>query len=148
MAIFTGMNISASGMTAQRLRTDVISENIANANTTRTPDGGPYVRKNVVLAEKVSFDQTFGEAIHRAIGGVSNGVKVAAITKDTDTDMNLVYDPSHPDVDENGYVVYPNVNVVTEMVDLIDATRSYEANATAFEASKNLASSGLSLMQK
>lgn len=148
MAIFTGMNISASGMTAQRLRTDVISENIANANTTRTPDGGPYVRKNVVLAEKVSFDQTFGEVLHRSIGGVSNGVKVAAITKDTDTDMNMVYDPSHPDADENGYVIYPNVNVVTEMVDLIDATRSYEANATAFEASKNLASTGISLMQK
>lgn len=148
MAIFTGMNISASGMTAQRLRTDVISENIANANTTRTPEGGPYVRKNVVLAEKVSFDQTFGEVLHRSIGGVSNGVKAVAITKDTDTDMNLVYDPSHPDADENGYVVYPNVNVVTEMVDLIDATRSYEANATAFEASKNLASAGLSLMQK
>ena len=148
MAIFTGMNISASGMTAQRLRTDVISENIANANTTRTPDGGAYVRKNVVLAEKVSFDQTFGEVLHRSIGGVSNGVKFAAITKDTDTDMNMVYDPSHPDADENGYVMYPNVNVVTEMVDLIDATRSYEANATAFEASKNLASTGISLMQK
>ncbi len=148
MAIFSGMNISASGMTAQRLRTDVISENIANANTTRTAEGGPYVRKNVVLAEKVSYDQSFGEILHRAIGGVSSGVKVTAITEDTDTDMNLVYDPSHPDADENGYVVYPNVNVVTEMVDLIDATRSYEANATAFEASKNLASAGLSLMQK
>ena len=148
MAIFTGMNISASGMTAQRLRTDVISQNIANANTTRTAEGGAYVRKNVVLAEKVSFDDSFGAVLNRAVGGVSNGVKVTAITKDTDTDMNIVYDPSHPDADENGYVMYPNVNVVTEMVDLIDATRSYEANATAFEASKNLASAGLSLMQK
>ena len=147
MAIFSGMNISASGMTAQRLRTDVISENIANANTTRTAEGGPYVRKNVVLAEKVSFDQTFGEVLHRAIGGVSNGVKVAAITKDTDTDMNLVYDPSHPDADEYGYVTYPNVNVVTEMTDLIDATRSYEANATAFDASKTIALTGLKLME-
>lgn len=148
MAIFTGMNISASGMTAQRLRTDVISQNIANANTTRTAEGGAYVRKNVVLTEKVSFDDSFGAVLNRAVGGVSNGVKVTAITKDTDTDMNIVYDPSHPDADENGYVTYPNVNVVTEMVDLIDATRSYEANATAFEASKNLASAGLSLMQK
>ena len=148
MAIFTGMNISASGMTAQRLRTDVISQNIANANTTRTAEGGAYVRKNVVLTEKVTFDDSFGAVLNRAVGGVSNGVKVTAITKDTDTDMNIVYDPSHPDADENGYVTYPNVNVVTEMVDLIDATRSYEANATAFEASKNLASAGLSLMQK
>lgn len=148
MAIFTGMNISASGMTAQRLRTDVISQNIANANTTRTAEGGAYVRKNVVLTEKVSFDDSFGAVLNRAVGGVSNGVKVTAITKDTDTDMNIVYDPSHPDADENGYVTYPNVNVVTEMVDLIDATRSYEANATAFEASKNLASAGLKLMQK
>lgn len=148
MAIFTGMNISASGMTAQRLRTDVISQNIANANTTRTAEGGAYVRKNVVLTEKVSFDDSFGAVLNRTVGGVSNGVKVTAITKDTDTDMNIVYDPSHPDADENGYVTYPNVNVVTEMVDLIDATRSYEANATAFEASKNLASAGLGLMQK
>ena len=148
MAIFTGMNISASGMTAQRLRTDVISQNIANANTTRTAEGGVYVRKNVVLTEKVTFDDSFGAVLNRAVGGASNGVKVTAITKDTDTDMNIVYDPSHPDADENGYVTYPNVNVVTEMVDLIDATRSYEANATAFEASKNLASAGLSLMQK
>lgn len=148
MAIFTGMNISASGMTAQRLRTDVISQNIANANTTRTAEGGAYVRKNVVLTEKVSFDDSFDAVLNRAVGGVSNGVKVTAITKDTDTDMNIVYDPSHPDADENGYVTYPNVNVVTEMVDLIDATRSYEANATAFEASKNLASAGLKLMQK
>ena len=148
MAIFSGMNISASGMTAQRLRTDVISQNIANANTTRTAEGGAYVRKNVVLTEKVSFDDNFGAVLNRAVGGRSTGVKVTAITKDTDTDMNIVYDPSHPDADENGYVTYPNVNVVTEMVDLIDATRSYEANATAFEASKNLASAGLKLMQK
>ena len=90
MAIFTGMNISASGMTAQRLRTDVISQNIANANTTRTAEGGAYVRKNVVLTEKVSFDDSFGAVLNRAVGGVSNGVKVTAITKDTDTDMNIV----------------------------------------------------------
>ena len=147
MALFDGMNIAASGMTAQRLRTDVIAENIANANTTRTSEGGAYVRKNVVLAEKQNYDASFQSVLNRTIGGVSNGVKVAAITKDTDTDMNLVYDPSHPDADENGYVTYPNVNVVTEMTDLIDATRSYEANATAFEASKNLATSGLSIIE-
>lgn len=145
MAIFGGMNISSSGMTAQRLRTDVISENIANANTTRTSKGGPYVRKTVVLTEKTLTK--FGDVFNRTIQGVGNGVKVTAIKDDTETDMNLVYDPSHPDADENGYVLYPNVNVVTEMTNLIDATRSYEANATAFNASKAMASTGLELMK-
>ena len=78
--------------------------------------------------------------------GAGNGVKAVAITKDMETDYNLVYDPSHPDADENGYVKYPNVNIVNEMTDLIDATRSYEANATAFDASKSMASKGLELM--
>ena len=147
MAIFSGMNINASGMSAQRLRMDVISENIANADTTRTKTGGPYVRKNVILTEKKTFGSTFGQVLNRTINGVGDGVKATAIVKDTDTDMNLVYDPSHPDADENGYVLYPNVNVVTEMTDLIDATRSFEANATAFDASKTIASKGLSLME-
>ena len=101
----------------------------------------------MILAEKQNFDAVYQTQVNRAIGGISNGVKVVNITKDTDTDMNLVYDPSHPDADEYGYVLYPNVNVVTEMTDLIDATRSYEANATAFEASKNIASRGLSILE-
>ena len=147
MALFTGMNINASGMSAERLRLDVISENIANANTTRTKEGGPYVRKNVIFMEKVSTVDSFGEVLNRTISGIGNGVKVTAITKDTDTDMNLVYEPSHPDADENGYVLYPNVNIVTEMTDLIDASRAFEANATAFEASKNVASRGLSILE-
>ena len=147
MALFTGMNINASGMSAERLRLDVISENIANANTTRTKEGGPYVRKNVIFTEKVSTADSFGEVLNRTISGIGNGVKVTAITKDTDTDMNLVYEPSHPDADENGYVLYPNVNIVTEMTDLIDASRAFEANATAFEASKNVASRGLSILE-
>lgn len=147
MALFTGMNINASGMSAERLRLDVISENIANANTTRTKEGGPYVRKNVIFMEKVSTADSFGEVLNRTISGIGDGVKVTAITKDTDTDMNLVYEPSHPDADENGYVLYPNVNIVTEMTDLIDASRAFEANATAFEASKNVASRGLSILE-
>ena len=147
MALFTGKNINASGMSAERLRLDVISENIANANTTRTKEGGPYVRKNVIFTEKVSTADSFGEVLNRTISGIGDGVKVTAITKDTDTDMNLVYEPSHPDADENGYVLYPNVNIVTEMTDLIDASRAFEANATAFEASKNVASRGLSILE-
>ena len=148
MALFSGMNINASGMSAQRLRMDVISQNIANANTTRTKEGGPYVRKNVVLTEKVSTTNNFGQVLNRTINGIGNGVKVTAITNDTDTDMNLVYDPSHPDADENGYVPYPNVNIVSEMTDLIDASRAYEANATAFTASKSIALQGLQLAQQ
>lgn len=147
MALFTGMNINASGMSAERLRLDVISENIANANTTRTKEGGPYVRKNVIFTEKVSTADSFGEVLNRTISGIGNGVKVTAITKDTDTDMNLVYEPSHPDADENGYVTYPNVNVVQEMTDMIDASRSYEANISAFNASKSMATKGLSIGQ-
>ena len=105
------------------------------------------MRKNVILQEKISHTNSFGDVLNRTINGVSTGVKAIAITNDTDTDMNLVYDPSHPDADENGYVLYPNVNIVTEMTDLIDATRYYEANTTAFEASKNIASMGLKLME-
>ena len=129
------------------MRLDVISENIANANTTRTKEGGPYVRKNVIFTEKVSTADSFGEVLNRTISGIGNGVKVTAITKDTDTDMNIVYEPSHTDADENGYVLYPNVNFVTEMTDLIDASRAFEANTTAFEASKNVASRGLSILE-
>ena len=105
------------------------------------------MRKNVIFTEKVSTADSFGEVLNRTISGIGNGVKVTAITKDTDTDMNLVYEPSHPDADENGYVLYPNVNIVTEMTDLIDASRAFEANTTAFEASKNVASRGLSILE-
>ena len=134
-------------MTAQRLRMDVISENIANVKTTRTDAGGAYVRKNAVLAEKGNNYgiKTFSEIFDATRSGVGNGVKATAIVNDTDTAMELVYDPSHPDADENGYVTYPNVNIITEMTDLIDASRSFEANATAFEASKSMASKGLQI---
>ena len=157
MSMFTAFNISASGMTAQQLRTDVISENIANANTTRTSDGTPYVRKAVVFTEKTlsqatavkgatSTGSSFASILHNASGGrLGDGVKVTSVYEDTSTDMNMVYDPSHPDADENGYVTYPNVNIVQEMTDLIDASRSYEANISAFNASKTLAQKGLSI---
>lgn len=146
MALFTSFDISASGMTAQRLRTDIIAQNIANATTTRTEDGSVYRRKNVIFQEKGATGITFGSALANAGSHLAgNGVKVTAITEDHDTEMSMVYDPSHPDADENGYVTYPNVNIITEMTDLIDATRSYEANVTAFNASKSMASKGLEL---
>ena len=131
MSMFTSFNISASGMTAQQLRTDVISENIANANTTRTSDGTPYVRKAVVFTEKTLSPATyvkgasaagssFASILHNASGGrLGDGVKVTSVYEDDSTDMNLVYDPSHPDAGENGYVTYPNVNIVQEMTDLL-----------------------------
>jgi flagellar basal-body rod protein FlgC len=142
MSLISGMNISASGMTAQRLRMDIISQNIANVNTTRDENGEAYKRKLVVFSERNS--NTFANMLKNATGNTSgNGVKVTSIVEDTETAMNVVYDPSHPDADENGYVSYPNVNTVTEMTDLIDASRSYEANVTAFNAMKSMALKGL-----
>lgn len=133
--VINTMNISASGMTAQRLRTDIIAQNIANVNTTRDGNGDPYVRKTVVFEEKSSFGSVLGSTMAK----YGSGVKVSSIIEDTETAMKSVYDPSHPDADENGYVTYPNVNTVTEMTNLIDASRSYEANVTAFNATKNMA---------
>ncbi len=145
MSMFSAFNINASGLTAQRYRMDVISENVANANTTRTEDGTPYVRKIVTFETKGSdnsFSRVFGNAADSYVG---QGVKVTSVHEDTETEMNIVYDPSHPDADENGYVTYPNVNIITEMTNLIDASRSYAANATAFSASKSMALKGLEL---
>ncbi len=145
MGLFQAFDISASGMTAQRFRTDIIAQNIANVNTTRTEDGTPYRRKIVTFSEKdlTSFSNYYSTA--RNAGLVGNGVKVTSVTEDDSTDFIMEYDPSHPDADENGYVSYPNVNTVTEMTNLIDATRAYEANTTAFDASKSMAVSGLSI---
>ena len=145
MGMFDAFNINASGLTAQRYRMDIISENVANANTTRTEDGTPYRRKVVTFEEKgagTSFGNVFRSARDRYSG---SGVKVDAVHEDTWTEMNMVYDPSHPDADENGYVTYPNVNIITEMTNLIDASRSYEVSATAFTASKSMAMQGLNI---
>lgn len=148
MGMFSAFNINASGLTAQRYRMDVISENVANANTTRTQDGTPYRRKVVTFAEKEGGIQTasFRNVLNREKNNYSGqGVKVDGVYEDTWTDMNMVYDPSHPDADENGYVTYPNVNIIAEMTNLIDASRAYEANATAFSASKSMALKGLEI---
>lgn len=144
MGLFQAFDICASGMTAQRFRTDIIAENVANVNTTRTEDGTPYRRKMVTFAErdKDTFYTLFTNKT-RQYGG--NGVKVAKILDDEETDYIMKYDPSHPDADENGYVSYPNVNIITEMTNMIDASRSYEANLTAFETSKAIAMKGLEL---
>lgn len=136
MSVFGAMDTSASGMTAQRLRTDIIAQNIANVNTTRDADGNVYKRKTVVFEEKKAMD--FSNALSVAIGSTSKGVKVTKIVEDP-SEGRMVYDPSHPDSDAEGYVTYPNVNTVTEMTNLIDASRSYEANVTSFNATKSMA---------
>lgn len=143
MGLFSSFDISASGMTAQRLREDTISQNLANVDTTRSADGTPYVRKTVMFQEKQNM--SFDSILMTTIGQIGNGVKVTSIVDDTSTAMKKVYDPSHPDADEDGYVLYPNVNTVTEMTNLIDASRAYEANVTAFNASKSMATTGINM---
>ena len=148
MGLFQGFDISASGMTAQQFRMDIIAENIANVNTTRTEDGTPYKRQVVRFEEKemrTQFGHVLSHARARATKYPGNGVKVAEVFEDNETDDIMEYDPSHPDADENGYVHYPNVNTVTEMTNLIDASRAYEASATAFDALKSTASAGLNI---
>ena len=126
MGIFNALNISASGLTAQSVRMDTISQNIANSNTTRDKNGEPYRRKTVVFAERGTdpFKTALSKSMTKhASTKNGNGVKVTSIVEDHVTAMAKVYDPSHPDADEDGYVIYPNVNTVTEMTNLIDATR-------------------------
>ena len=139
MNLFKAFDISASGMTAQRLRMDLISENMANINTTRTAAGGPYRRKVAIFETREpekGFSDVFSQTLARQQLG--NGVRVARIEEDS-SPFKPVYDPNHPDANEAGYVSMPNVNIVTEMVNMISATRSYEANATAIKASKDIA---------
>ena len=146
MGLFTSFDINASGLTAQRYRMDIIAQNIANVDTTRTEDGTPYRRKIVAFEEK-NGKLSFSNALERAKRGLKGGegVKVVGTYEDHSTELIKAYDPAHPDSDDDGYVYYPNVNIVTEMTDLIDASRSYEANATAFKASKEIAVKGLEM---
>ncbi len=142
MSIFNAINTSASALTAQRLRMDVVSSNIANAQTTRATmnENGeyePYRRKMVVMEPT---GQNFKSFLHKATNSTSNqgsGVKVSEIVED-DEPFKVVYNPNHPDADEAGYVEMPNVDPLKEMVDLMSATRSYEANITSMNASKNM----------
>jgi flagellar basal-body rod protein FlgC len=135
---FTGMRICASGLTAERERMDVIAENLANARTTKTPDGGPYRRK-VVLFEPI-LEEFEGE--ERALG-----VKASRVSLDSATDFERVLDPGHPDAGPDGIVMYPNVNTVMEMADLITAMRAYEANLTAQENFVRMAERALELLR-
>ena len=141
MSLSSSMGISASGMSAQRLRMDVISDNIANVNTTRGADGGPYRRKFVVFTERnPSVSAQRGRSEPRTLKSrgyvvAGRGVVVQGIVEDSG-EPRMVYDPEHPDADENGYLAMPNVDIVREMVDMISASRAYEANVTAVNAGK------------
>ena len=162
MGIFDSFDISASGMSAEQYRMDIISQNMANAHTTRTEDGTPYVRKVVTFQEKTNtkernfkhmLDTAFSNLSGRPLGSTNSarlsspgsGVKIGGLYEDTWTEEVMAYDPEHPDADENGYVHYPNVNVITEMTNMIAASRGYEANQAAFEATKAMANKGLEM---
>ena len=131
------MEISASALTAERIRMNLISSNLANANSTRTAEGGPYRRKDAV----------FAATLDEANAGMGGGVKVVGIVEDQ-SPPRLQYEPSHPDADAKGYVAYPNVNVVEEMADMISATRAYEANMTAAKASMDMDMKALQIGSK
>jgi flagellar basal-body rod protein FlgC len=147
VSLFGGLEISASALTAQRLRMDVTAENLANAQTTKGADGQPYRRKEVVLQEIPQGG--FGAQLSAAMGVGSaraGGVEVAGIVQDQ-TAGKMIYDPSNPDANAQGYVQMPNVDTVTEMTDLIDSSRAYEANVTAMQASKQMFSKTLDLLR-
>jgi flagellar basal-body rod protein FlgC len=143
MGFLKSMDISGSALTAQRLRMDIIAENIANAETTRTANGQPYRRKIALFGERAG-NTPFSKYLSDSIEAGGNGVRVTKIVEDN-SDFKLVYEPSHPDADENGYLRLPNVDTVKEMVDMMSATRSYEANITAINAFKNMALKALEI---
>lgn len=134
MSVFSSMQINASGLTLERLKMDTISTNIANAKTTRTEDGGPYKRREVLFEENLKNQKNKLTGLNERR---SVGVKVTGISQDEEN-FKQIYDPSHPDADIDGYVTMPNVNMVDEMIALITTQRSYEANITALNTSKNI----------
>lgn len=145
MDFFTSMNVSSSGMAAERTRMNLISSNIANANSTRTQEGGPYRRKDPVFSA-VPATGSFNSVLDRDGAAGVKKVEVTQIREDQSSPRRQ-YDPTHPDADGQGYVALPNVNVIEEMVDMISATRAYEANVTAAQAAKSMAMKTLELLR-
>ncbi|MBC5689347.1 flagellar basal body rod protein FlgC [Mediterraneibacter sp. NSJ-55] len=146
MSFLNTLSISGSGMTAQRLRLDVTANNIANIETTRTEDGGPYRRKMVILeAKEPSFQKVFENTLHeQQVYTEGKGVRVSAVIED-ETELKPVYDPEHPDADAEGYVMMPNIDLVKETADAMAATQAYQANITAFNATKLMAQKALEI---
>ena len=143
MDFLSSLNISGSGMTAQKLRMDVISQNISNAEVTRTENGTPYRRKMVVLSS-IDGSGSFRDALNKATKVKAAGVQVQSIAED-ESDLVPVYNPNHPDANEEGYVMMPNVNTAQEMIDMLGASRAFEANVTAFNATKSMAMKALEI---
>lgn len=143
MSFLNSLNITGSALTAERFRTDIILQNLANQNTTRTEDGGPYRRKQVVLREQeLSFSGQLDKAMGKKNG---NGGVIAEQVVENQEDLVPVYNPEHPDANEDGYVMMPNVNSAEEMVDLMAASRAYEANITALNVTKAMAMKALEI---
>ena len=151
MSFLQSLNISASGLTAQRQRMDIISENLANKDATRTQNGGPYRRKMVVFTSTNTSNSLFNKMLYNNINDINNsnqvrGVEVSQIIEDQEP-FKLSYDPTHPDANEDGYVELPNVDSLKETVDMMEAVRSYQANITALNAIKQMASKALEIMK-
>lgn len=138
MDLFSAMNVSSSALAAERTRMNLISSNLANVNTTRTPEGGPYKRKDAIFAATPVETGKFDRALTNATSQEVRKVEILQVVEDQNP-PRLQYDPSHPDANQQGYVAMPNVNVIEEMVDMIHATRTYEANVTAVNAAKSMA---------
>lgn len=143
MDFSSALRVSGSGLTAQRMRMNTISSNIANINTTRTPEGGPYRKKEVVF-EAMPDAKSFGEVLTSTPQRNVSRVQVTDVEVDRKAPL-LKYEPDHPDANENGYVAYPNINLMEEMTNMIQATRSYEANISAIQATKDMALSALQI---
>jgi flagellar basal-body rod protein FlgC len=161
MNLFGVMDVSASALQAERLRAEVVASNMANANTTRTPQGGPYKRQQVVFESEASDQGAFANHfLSQGVGfggnglesndpesrGEIGGVKIAAVVSDNSPGLRR-YDPGHPDADKNGYVTYPDINPLTEMVDLMSATRAYDLNSSAVEATKGMITASLDILK-
>jgi len=146
MSLFTAISVSASGMDAQRTRAELITENLANAETTRTPDGGPYRRKDAVFAAAPAADSFADVMSSLSASGGPEGVAVSNIVTD-DRDPDRRYMPGHPDADADGYVAFPRINPAEEMVDLMNASRSYQANVAAISSVKDMINRSLDLFR-
>jgi flagellar basal-body rod protein FlgC len=145
MSLFSLLSVSASGMAAQRARAEVLVENLANAETTRTPEGGPYRRKDVVFASRPA-EGGFPAVLRSELDGELMGVEVAEVVED-DREPDKRYLPGHPDADADGYVAFPRVNPAEDMVDLLSAVRNYEANVAAIAAAKDMIHRSLDLLR-
>ena len=140
MNFFSALDISASGLDSQRTRMNVIASNIANINVTRTPGGGPYRRKEVIF--QTTPPKSFAKELQNSL--IGQGVEITKIFED-DSPFELRYEPNHPDADKGGYVAYPNINIVKEMTNLISASRSFEANVTVIQTTKDMAQRALQI---